>query len=125
MHLANNYTLKELRDDIAVVQIDGQITPSTTLVETPDPNTRHVRMTVRNGSSWGTCEIFRDTGLPKRSRVEHDILMTVQLSGNRQFDQQVKSVTTIESYPVANAGVAIRSSSSTTAVNPTGGLVPR
>ena len=122
MHIDNNYTLKEMNKDLAIVQIDGEITPSTTLVETPDPSAKHVRMTVRNGSAWGTCEIYRDTGLPKRSRVEHDVLMTVQLSGNRSFDQQVKSVTTIEAFPVARTA---QNQPRSTAINPAGGLVPR
>ncbi len=129
MHINNTYTLKELTTDLAVVQIQGQITPSTTLIETPDAATRRVRMTVRHGNTWGLCEIFRDTGLPKRSRVEHDILMTVQLTGNRRFDQQVKSVTTIEAYPASSPKMLPTAGSEKqappTALHPAGGLVPR
>lgn len=99
MVLDNVYTLKELDDHRAVVQIAGQITPSTTLMETSRADTARVRMTVRSGSSWGTCTLFRDTGLPQQSRVEHEILMTVQMTGGRSFDQRVRGVTTIEAFP--------------------------
>jgi hypothetical protein len=101
MHLASEYTLKELTDSIAVVQIRGEITPSTTMVETRDPASKHVRMTVREGETWGSCTIFRDTGLPQLSKVEHDILMTVHMSGGRTFDQRVRGTTTIEAFPAA------------------------
>ncbi len=99
MVLDNTYTLKELDNHRAVVQITGQITPSTTLMRTQQENPSNVRMTVRSGNTWGTCTLFRDTGLPQQSRVEHEILMTVQMSGGRTFDQRVRGATTIEAYP--------------------------
>jgi hypothetical protein len=105
MVLDNTYTLKELDEHRAVVQIAGQITPSTTLMQTERADIPKVRMTVRNGSSWGTCTLFRDTGLPQQSRVEHEILMTVQMSGGRTFDQRVRGATIIEAFP-AQVGAA-------------------
>jgi hypothetical protein len=100
MVLDNTYTLKELDDQRAVVQITGTITPSTTLMDTEHADISKVRMTVRSGSTWGTCVLFRDSGLPQQSRVEHDILMTVHMSGGRQFDQRVRGATTIEAFPM-------------------------
>ena len=99
MIVDNTYTLKELNDKRAVVQIDGKITPSTTLMNTEHEDIQKVRMTVRNGSTWGECTLFRDTGLPERSRVEHQILMTVHMTGGREFDQRVRGATTIEAFP--------------------------
>jgi len=104
MVLDNTYTLKELDDRQAVIQISGTITPSTTLMETARSDIRRVRMTVREGHTFGTCTIYRDTGLPQRSRVEHDMLMTVQLSGGTTFDQRVRGVTTIEAFPMPSGG---------------------
>lgn len=101
MHLDNTYTLKTLDDRRAVIQISGQITPSTTLVDTPRAESDRVRMSVRQGRSWGECSIFRDTGLPQHSRVEHEILMTVHMSNGRTFEQQVRGSTTVESFPIA------------------------
>jgi hypothetical protein len=105
MVLDNTYTLKELDDHRAVVQITGKITPSTTLMDTQQADVSKVRMTVRSGNTWGSCTLFRDTGLPQTSRVEHEILMTVQMSGGRSFDQRVRGATTIEAFP-AQVGAA-------------------
>lgn len=104
MVIDNLYTLKELDDRLAVVQISGKITPSTTLMQTPLPEHPRVRMTVREGSTWGTCTLFRDTGLPQRSRVEHDLLLTVHTSGGGVFDQRVHGVTTMEAFPMPSGG---------------------
>ncbi|MFV0442417.1 MAG: DUF6263 family protein [Planctomycetaceae bacterium] len=105
MVIDNKYTLKELNDRRAVVQISGTITPSTTLMELQQADAAKVRMTVRNGSTWGTCTLFRDTGLPETSHVEHEILLTVQMSGGQTFDQRVRGATTIEAFP-AQVGAA-------------------
>jgi hypothetical protein len=102
MHLDNLFTLKELTADRAVVQIEGTITPSTTLMDTQGQQSQRLRMVVREGTTWGSCTIFRDTGLPQHSRVEHDILMTVHTSQGRSFDQRVRGSTTIESFPPAS-----------------------
>lgn len=99
MVLENTYTLKELDNQRAVVQISGTITPSTTLMETSRADMQKVRMTVRSGNTWGECTLFRDTGLPQQSRVEHEILMTVHMSGGRTIDQKVRGTTTIEAFP--------------------------
>lgn len=104
MVIDNVYTLKELDDRLAVVQIAGKITPSTTLMQTPRPDLARVRMTVREGSTWGMCSLFRDTGLPQRSRVEHELLLTVHTSGGGVFDQRVRGVTTIEAFPMPAEG---------------------
>jgi hypothetical protein len=58
-----------------------------------------VRVTVKGGRSQGHCTIFRDTGLPKESRVERIVDMTVQMAGGIEFDQQKRTVTTVEAYP--------------------------
>jgi hypothetical protein len=107
MHLRNTYTLKELSADRAVVQISGEMTPSTTMVETRDMAAPLVRMTVRHGTAWGTCTLFRDTGLPQRSEVEHEVLMTVQMSGGETFDQRVRGLTTLEAFPATGGSPTV------------------
>ncbi|MEZ6066929.1 MAG: DUF6263 family protein [Planctomycetaceae bacterium] len=104
MHLHSVYTLKELTADKAVVRIDGEITPSTTIVETRNTDVPRVRMTVRQGNSWGTCTLYRSTGLPQHSQVEHEVLMTVHMSGGETFDQRVRGVTTLEAFPAQSTG---------------------
>jgi hypothetical protein len=99
MIIDNTYTLKELDTQRAVVQIVGSITPSTTLMDVQQAEPAKVRMTVRNGKTWGSCTLFRDTGLPEQSRVEHEILMTVQATGGKTFEQRVRGATTIEAFP--------------------------
>lgn len=107
MHLDNTYTLKTLDDRQAVIQISGQITPSTTLVDTPRASSDRVRMSVRQGRTWGECSIFRDTGLPQRSRVEHEIQMTVHMSSGQTFEQKVRGATTVESFPIAGGAATM------------------
>lgn len=106
MVVDSQYTLKELDEQQAVIQINGRITPSTTLMETPRAELARVRMSVREGTTWGTCTIYRDTGLPQRSRVEHEILMTVHTSAGGVFDQRVRGATTIEAFPRPTGGPA-------------------
>jgi hypothetical protein len=96
MVVKNIYTLKSLADDSAVISITGMISPSTTLTEPAAE--QEVRVNVVGGRIEGSCTVFRDTGLPRESRVETVVEMLVH-TGQVQFAQQQKTVTTIESYP--------------------------
>lgn len=98
MHVQTLYTLKQVDHDLAVVDIRGQITPSTTLNH--ESEATGIRVTVIGGETQGTCTIFRETGLPQRSRVEQNIDMAVLMSGAVRFNQRKSIVTTIESFPV-------------------------
>ncbi|MBX3442426.1 MAG: hypothetical protein KF774_08460 [Planctomyces sp.] len=100
MVVRNRYTLKELSDEVAIIAIDGVITPSTTLSE-PDADSE-IRISVTGGETSGTCTIFRDTGLPRESRVQAHVEMLVH-AGEVAFTQQQRTVTTIESYPAQTA----------------------
>jgi hypothetical protein len=97
MHVSNLYTLKELTDQCAVVDIRGSIAPSTSL--NAADNGQGVRVTVNGGSTLGSCTIFRDTGLPKESRVERIVEMTATTANAIQFRQTKRVTTTIESFP--------------------------
>lgn len=99
MLVQNQYTLKDLGKESATIDIRGKIIPSTTMTSTDEQN--GVRVTVKGGETLGSCTIFRETGLPQRSRVEQNIEMTVMLSGAQQFDQRKKVITTIESFPMS------------------------
>lgn len=97
LELKTTYTLSELNDSTAVVDIFGEYTPSTTFSDSTSPE--GVRVIVQNGSAHGTCSIFRDTGLPKESTVVEQIQMVVQQSGAIEFPQQLVRRTTIEAFP--------------------------
>lgn len=99
MLVQNQYTLKDLDSKSATIDIRGKIIPSTTMTSTDEQN--GVRVTVKGGDTLGSCTIFRETGLPQRSRVEQNIEMTVMLSGAQQFNQRKKVITTIESFPMS------------------------
>ncbi len=101
MHISNTYTLKDLTKDYAVIDIRGDITPSTAMSSVTDGN--GLRVTVIGGRTDGTCTIFRDTGLPKESRVSQDIEMSVMLTGAVEFKQLKRITTTIESFPVSSS----------------------
>lgn len=106
MHVNNTYTLKQVDNDLATIEIRGKITPSTTM--TADDAQTGVRVTVTGGETTGTCTIFRETGLPQRSRVEQNINMTVMMSGALQFNQRKIITTTIEAYPVSSTSTPVR-----------------
>lgn len=98
MQIQTTYTLKDLNNGLAVVSIGGEITPSTSLGQSASAN-ENVRITVNGGHSHGQCTLFLDSGLPKESRVERTVDMTVQMAGGLQFEQQKHTVTTVETFP--------------------------
>ena len=101
MHVRNVYTLKELTQDTAVIDIRGSIAPSTTMSSIEDGS--GVRVSVTGGETLGRCTVFRDTGLPRESRVERNVQMSVMLSNSLQFNQRKRVTTTIESFPASSS----------------------
>jgi hypothetical protein len=99
MVIRNTYRLEELGDDTALISISGKVGASTTTGE--GLTASDLRVTVTGGQTTGECTVFRDTGLPRSSRVETLVDMLVQASGV-EFRQQQKTVTTIEAYPAAS-----------------------
>jgi len=106
MHIDTLCTLRELTDETAVVDVRGEVTPA---LSTGIQAVAHESMSlvVERGSTTGECVIFRDTGLPKESRIVQDVEMSVNVQGKTPVRQRKKVVTTIESYPAmrANAGM--------------------
>jgi hypothetical protein len=100
MHVRNVYTLKELGPQHAVIDVRGTITPSTTINHRDgEPQ---VRVTVNGGSTLGSCVIYRETGLPKESRIDRLVEMTVTMDNAAQFRQTKRMTTTIEAFPMAS-----------------------
>jgi len=99
MDIENKYTLLSVTDDLATVGISGVITPSTTVASDPTSGAAQVRMVVEGGTTQGECTLYRDSGLPRKSNVEHDLTMTVFTAENLSFKQRVRGQTTIEAYP--------------------------
>ena len=97
MQIQTTYTLKDLSNGLAVVSIGGEITPSTSLGQSA--SNENVRITVKGGHSHGQCVLFLDSGLPKESRVERTVDMTVQMAGGLEFEQQKHTITTVETFP--------------------------
>lgn len=97
MQMNTTYTLSELNDSTAVVDIYGEYLPSTTVSDSTSPE--GVRVIVESGSAHGKCSIFRDTGLPQDSTVVEQIQMVVQHSGAIAFPQQLVRRTTIQAFP--------------------------
>lgn len=103
MQIDTVYTLSAFDERTAEVTIGGTITPSTTLGGAGQ-NDPHVRIVVNGGRSSGQCVLDRKTGLPRKSQVERLVDMTVQMAGGIEFDQQKRTLTTVESF--ASQGVA-------------------
>jgi len=100
MHISNTYTLKDLGNQLAVIDVRGTITPSTTLNTVAGE--KGVQVTVNGGNTLGSCTIYRETGLPKESRVDRIVEMTVVMENSISFRQTKRITTTVESFPAAN-----------------------
>ena len=101
MSLHSTYTLRELTDNVAKVEVMGDIVPAAA-VSNPQ---QEVSLQIQGGHSVGTCTIDRETGLPLDSHMDHQLTMSVQLNG-MQFDQQKRVVTTVKMYPEQSPGAA-------------------
>ncbi len=95
MSMNIKYTMKDLNDSVAEIEIQGDISPSAAVSST---DKKPVALQVQDGFSMGSCSIDRKTGLPIKSRIDHVINMTVQVNG-RQFKQQKRVVTSIRMFP--------------------------
>jgi hypothetical protein len=103
MILDTQYTLTALTDEYAHVNIFGTISPArSTPMGTATTRSSEI-MTLTGGHTIGNCVLFRDTGLPMRSRVERRIDMQVQIDAKRKFDQHKTIVTTVEGFPTERA----------------------
>ncbi|MEX0703101.1 MAG: DUF6263 family protein [Planctomycetales bacterium] len=98
VYLRTDYTLRRLTGEVAHVDVLGTIGPSTTYRPTQEA-ADGVRIRIRNGHSFGSCTIRRDTGLPVESRIERLFDMTVLVPGGGEFEQQKRIVTTIRTFP--------------------------
>lgn len=104
MSLDTQYTLTALTDEYAHVNIFGTISPARSTPMGNNATTRSSEiMTLTGGHTIGTCILFRDTGLPMRSRIERRIDMQVQIDAKRKFDQHKTIVTTVEGFPTDRA----------------------
>lgn len=56
-------------------------------------------ISLKKGEITGSCMIDRASGLPLTSRVQRQMDMTVEVPGQRPFEQRKTIVTTIESFP--------------------------
>ncbi|MEW4490260.1 DUF6263 family protein [Thalassoglobus sp. JC818] len=96
MHSLNVYTLKRIESGVAVVDIRGKVTPSTTPVAVDEET--GVRITVTGGETVGSSEIDTDNGLPRRSETLQKIDMVVTLEGALQFNQRKSIRTRVEAF---------------------------
>lgn len=98
MTLKTEYTLRELNDNIATINIAGDIAASK--ISSPiNQYGNSVQLYIRGGKSFGTCIIDRKTGLPLESKIERFLETTVKLANGKQFEQQKQIVTTIRAFP--------------------------
>ncbi|HBN78274.1 MAG TPA: hypothetical protein DD473_21170 [Planctomycetaceae bacterium] len=100
MSINNTYTLRELNEEYAKVEIMGNVSPSSA---SSNPGSDSVSLQVRDGHSAGMCTIDRKTGLPLESRIDHLLNMTVQANG-MMFEQQKRVVTSIRMFPEQTQG---------------------
>ena len=98
MVLKTEYTLRELNDKTATINIAGDIAASK--IHSPmNQNGKSVQLYIRGGKSFGTCLIDRKTGLPLESKIDRFLETTVKLANGKEFEQQKQIVTTIRAFP--------------------------
>ncbi|QGQ25126.1 hypothetical protein F1728_21620 [Gimesia benthica] len=98
MVLKTEYTLRELNENIARINIAGDIAASK--ISSPiNQHGKSVQLFIRGGKSFGSCLLDRQTGLPLESRIERFLETTVKLESGKQFEQQKQIVTTIRAFP--------------------------
>ena len=98
MVLKTEYTLRELNDKTATINIAGDIAASK--INSPmNQNGKSVQLYIRGGKSFGTCLIDRKTGLPLESKIDRFLETTVKLANGKEFEQQKQIVTTIRAFP--------------------------
>lgn len=100
MEVRTGYTLDSLTRDRASVLILGTIEPVQASQLGPiQQASAQKSITLDHGEILGSCEIDRNSGLPLMSRVERRMEMTVNIPGQRPFEQRKTVVTTVESFP--------------------------
>lgn len=98
MVLKTEYTLRELNDNIARINIAGDIAASK--ISSPiNQHGKSVQLYIRGGKSFGSCLIDRKTGLPLESKIDRFLETTVKLASGKEFEQQKQIVTTIRAFP--------------------------
>ncbi len=98
MVLKTEYTLRELNDNIARINIAGDIAASK--ISSPiNQHGKSVQLFIRGGKSFGSCLIDRQTGLPLESKIDRFLETTVKLENGKEFEQQKQIVTTIRAFP--------------------------
>ena len=103
MNLDTQYTLTALTDEHAHVNIFGTISPARSTPMGSEATRSSEMMTLTGGHTIGNCVLYRETGLPMKSRVERRIDMQVQIDSKRKFDQHKTIVTTVEGFPTERA----------------------
>lgn len=100
MELRTGYTLDRLTRDRASILILGTIEPVQASQLGPiQQAAAQQTISLEKGEIIGSCEIDRNSGLPLMSRVERRMDMTVNIPGQRPFEQKKTVVTTVESFP--------------------------
>lgn len=98
MVLKTEYTLRELNDKTATINIAGDIASSK--INSPmNQKGNSVQLHIRGGKTFGTCLIDRKTGLSLESKIDRFLETTVKLANGKEFEQQKQIVTTIRAFP--------------------------
>ncbi|NQV26379.1 MAG: hypothetical protein HQ518_18650 [Rhodopirellula sp.] len=100
MEMRTSYTLSSLTRDRAGIMILGTIEPIKASPLGPIQQASvQQSISLKKGEITGSCMIDRASGLPLMSRVQRQMEMTVDVPGQRPYEQKKTVVTTIESFP--------------------------
>lgn len=101
MTIETNYQLGAINERYATLELLGKIRPAK--IQHVSNSAHHAgsteRMILRGGSSFGTCTIDRDSGLPIQSHVTRRMDLSLEFASGAKFDQVKEIVTTIRTFP--------------------------
>jgi len=98
MLVTTQYTVQKIDAGVVEVGILGTIAPNAGYGAI-EQIASGVNVTLRGGRSYGSCLIDRRTGLPRHSRIEHSLDMSVQLPDGQEFEQRKQTVLTLREVP--------------------------
>ena len=93
MLISTKCLLQELSDSQAVIDVVGQISP--TSVQHEDTG---VKVTVQGGRVSGTCLVDRASGLSVNSRIDRDFDMVVEMADGSVIPQRKTVITTVQTF---------------------------
>ncbi|MEY3458271.1 MAG: hypothetical protein RL215_1428 [Planctomycetota bacterium] len=104
VYLKSTYTLLEIDDQTARIEITGRIASGEAVNAAGDSRVR-----ISDGRTLGHCVVDRSTGLPLDVQISRHLVIHVQTDDGQEVVQEKDIVTTIRGFPQARPAAEARS----------------